>query len=202
MPAFKIPEAEFILSCPAISHAPPRPLPEIAFAGRSNVGKSSLINSLLNRQKLALTSRTPGKTRLLNYFLIGRGQYYFVDLPGYGYARVPGSTKEDWAETIEAYLRDSKRLELVVLLLDIRRGLTDLDEQMVDALSIYHRRWLAVLTKSDKLSPSERTPRVNDLFGMLVSRGAQTVLPYSSLRHDGRDVLWRNITGVISGKPD
>lgn len=198
MPAFKIPEAEFVLSCPSIPQAPKRPLPEIAFAGRSNVGKSSLINSLLNRQKLALTSRTPGKTRLLNYFLVGRGQCYFVDLPGYGFARVPESTKADWAETIEAYLRDSIRLELVILLLDIRHGLTALDEQMVDALSIYHRRWLAILTKSDKLSQSERAQRVSKLYGELVSRGAQTALPYSSLKHDGREELWRSIMTALS----
>ena len=197
MSAYKIPEAEFVLSCPDITHAPRRPLPEIAFAGRSNVGKSSLINSLLSRQRLALTSGTPGKTRLLNYFLIGRGLCYFVDLPGYGFARVPGATKAEWAETVEGYLRDSTRLELVVLLLDIRHGLTALDEQMVNALSTYHRRWLAVLTKSDKLSTSTRNQRVSELLGKLVSRGARAVLPYSSLHHNGREELWSGIKGVL-----
>jgi len=197
VPAFKIPEAEFILSCPDITHAPKRPLPEIAFAGRSNVGKSSLINSLLSRQRLALTSRTPGKTRLLNYFLIGRGLCYFVDLPGYGFARVPGDTKAQWAETVEGYLRDSTRLELVVLLLDIRHGLTALDEQMVNALSTYHRRWLAVLTKSDKLAASARNLRAGEIFGMLASRGAQAVLAYSSLRHHGREELWMSIMDTL-----
>ena len=197
MPAFKIPEAEFILSCPDITHAPKRPLPEIAFAGRSNVGKSSLINSLLSRQRLALTSRTPGKTRLLNYFLIGRGLCYFVDLPGYGFARVPGDTKAQWAETVEGYLRDSTRLELVVLLLDIRHGLTALDEQMVDALSTYHRRWLAVLTKSDKLSTTARDQTVTGMFGLLASRGARAVLPYSSHCHHGREELWQKIMEVL-----
>ncbi|MCX6600234.1 MAG: ribosome biogenesis GTP-binding protein YihA/YsxC [bacterium] len=197
MPAFKIPEAEFVLSCPDITHAPKRPLPEIAFAGRSNVGKSSLINSLLNRQRLALTSRTPGKTRLLNYFLIGRGLCYFVDLPGYGFARVPGATKAEWAETVEGYLRDSTRLESVVLLLDIRHGLTALDEQMVDALSTYHRRWLAVLTKADKLSVAARDQRAREMFGLLASRGAQAVLIYSSLHHHGREALWQKIMDAL-----
>jgi len=197
VPAFKIPEAEFILSCPDITHAPKRPLPEIAFAGRSNVGKSSLINSLLGRQRLAMTSRTPGKTRLLNYFLIGRGLCFFVDLPGYGFARVPGATKAEWAETVEGYLRDSTRLESVVLLLDIRHGLTALDEQMVDALSTYHRRWLAVLTKADKFSAATRDQRARELFGLLASRGAQAVLIYSSLHHHGREALWQKIMDVL-----
>jgi GTP-binding protein len=197
MPAFKIPEAEFVLSSPDIQHAPKRPLREIAFAGRSNVGKSSLINSLLNRQKLALTSRTPGKTRLLNYFLIGRDQCYFVDLPGYGYARVSGEQMADWAETIEGYLRDAVRLELVVLLIDIRHGLTPLDEQMLDALTIYHRRWLAVLTKADKLSTQARNQSVSSLRGLLISRGATAILPYSALRHQGREELWRAIKDVL-----
>lgn len=197
MPSFRIPEAAFVLSCPDVGHAPKRPLLEVAFAGRSNVGKSSLINSLLGRQRLALTSRTPGKTRLLNYFLIGRGLCYFVDLPGYGFARVPDGMKAQWAETIEGYLRDAARLELVVLLLDIRHGLTALDEQMVDALSTCHRRWLAVLTKSDKLSTAAREQRAREMFGPLASRGAQAVLTYSSLRHHGREELWQNIMDVL-----
>lgn len=186
-----------MLSCPDVGHAPKRPLLEVAFAGRSNVGKSSLINSLLGRQRLALTSRTPGKTRLLNYFLIGRGLCYFVDLPGYGFARVPDGMKAQWAETIEGYLRDAARLELVVLLLDIRHGLTALDEQMVDALSTYHRRWLAVLTKADKLSAAARDQRAREMFGLLASRGAQAVLTYSSLHHHGREALWQKIMDVL-----
>jgi GTP-binding protein len=197
VPSFRIPEAEFLQSCPDVARAPKRPLLEVAFAGRSNVGKSSLINSLLNRRRLALTSRTPGKTRLLNYFLIGRGLCYFVDLPGYGFARVPGATKMQWAETVEGYLRDSARLALVVLLLDIRHGLTTIDEQMVDALSIYHHRWLAVLTKSDKLSATVRSQRVAEMFGLLSSRGAQAVIPYSALHHSGREELWQSIVKVL-----
>jgi GTP-binding protein len=196
--SYKIPEAEFVLSCPDVGHAPKRPLPEIAFAGRSNVGKSSLINSLLGRQRLALTSRTPGKTRLLNYFLIGRGLCFFVDLPGYGFARVPEGMKAQWAETIEGYLRDSSRLASVVLLLDIRHGLTALDEQMVDALSTYHRRWLAVLTKADKLSAAARDQRAKEMFGLLASRGARAVLIYSSLHHHGREELWMSIMAALN----
>ena len=183
----KIPNAEFVLSCPRVELAPKQKLPEIAFAGRSNVGKSSLINSLLNRNKLALTARTPGKTRLLNYFRIGNNLCYFVDLPGYGFAKVSKAMQEEWAEYIEAYLRDSRQLKLVVLILDIRRGATALDQQMISALSIFNRPWIAVMTKSDKLSKTEAEKTLAEQRGMLISLGAESVLPYSSLNHFGRE---------------
>jgi GTP-binding protein len=154
---FKIPEAEYLLSAPNIKAAPKRPLPEIAFAGRSNVGKSSLINSLLGNKSLALISRTPGKTRMLNFYLIGKGTCYFVDLPGYGYARVSGDMKEQWGQFIEDYLRESSRLVLVVLILDIRHGLTALDQEMVSGLHTLNRPWMAVLTKEDKLNAREKS---------------------------------------------
>ncbi|MFZ5433328.1 MAG: ribosome biogenesis GTP-binding protein YihA/YsxC [Calditrichota bacterium] len=200
MPVLKIPDAEFVQSCPRVDTAPKRPLPEIAFAGRSNVGKSSLINSLLGRKKLALTSRTPGKTQLLNYFLIGRGLCYFVDLPGYGFARVSGSTLREWGKAVEEYLKDSPRLSLVVLIIDIRHGLTALDEQMVDALNIYKRHWLAVLTKADKLGSNARNDAVRMLTGPLISRGARAVLPYSSLNDTGRDDVWKQIYDIVENE--
>ncbi|MBU1983427.1 ribosome biogenesis GTP-binding protein YihA/YsxC, partial [bacterium] len=186
-----------VLSAPNVALAPKRALSEIAFAGRSNVGKSSLINSLLNRKQLALTSRTPGKTQLLNYFLIGDGLCYFVDLPGYGYARASGSTLREWGRSIEEYLQRSSRLMLVVLILDIRRGLTPLDEQMIDALSFYRRMWLAILTKTDKLTTQARNESLNSLSGLLVSRGARAVLPYSAQNHFGRDAVWENLLETL-----
>lgn len=193
---FKIPEAEFVLSAPHVGLAPKRFLPEVAFAGRSNVGKSSLINSLLNRRQLALSSKTPGKTRLLNYFLIGGGQCYFVDLPGYGYARVGQQQKEEWGETLEGYMRDAQRLQLVVLILDIRHGLTALDNQMIEAFHIYQRPWMAVLTKSDKLASQAKSTAIKALSGTLLSLGAQAVLPYSSLNHSGREEIWKELIKV------
>jgi GTP-binding protein len=199
MPAFHIPEAEFLLSCPNVNLAPKRPLPEIAFAGRSNVGKSSLINSLLNRKQIALTSRTPGKTRLLNYYLIGRGQCYFVDLPGYGFARVSGDVKEQWGEFIEDYLQNSTRLRLVVLILDIRHGLTPLDREMVSGLHTLSRPWIAVLTKADKLGSNALNQAVKASSGLLTSLGARLVLPYSSESHTGREQLWQTVMTAIGG---
>ena len=193
----KIPEAEFVLSAPHVGLAPKRALPEIAFAGRSNVGKSSLINSLLNRKQLALSSKTPGKTRLLNYFLIGKGICYFVDLPGYGFARVGQQTKEEWSETLEGYMRDAHRLALTILILDIRHGATPLDEIMIEAFGIYQRPWLAVLTKSDKLGTQAKSSAVKELMGSLISRGARAVVPYSAETHAGRNELWNEILSVV-----
>jgi GTP-binding protein len=200
MSDLSIPEAEFVTSCPSLATAPRPPLPEIAFAGRSNVGKSSLINSLLNRRKLALTSRTPGKTRLLNYYRIGKNLCYFVDLPGYGYARVPGETKGQWSRALEDYVGQSEQLRLVVLLLDMRQGVMPLDEQMVDALNIYRRTWLAVLTKSDKLTRGERRKAETDLQDRLTARGAIAIIPYSATSHEGRDALWQAAKTVLTSR--
>lgn len=190
-----IPAAEFVKSCSDVSQAPKPPLAEIAFAGRSNVGKSSLINSLLNRKGLALTSQTPGKTRLLNYYRIGKGDFYFVDLPGYGFAKVGRAMQKEWAKSLEDYIGESPRLELVILILDIRRGLTDLDSDMVQALNIYRRHWLVAATKSDKLTKQEKMKAMRDLEGMLISLGAEKVIAYSASTHEGREELWQAITG-------
>jgi len=200
MPALSIPEAEFVTSCPTLASAPRPSLPEIAFAGRSNVGKSSLINSLLNRRQLAMTSRTPGKTRLLNYYRIGKNLCYFVDLPGYGYARVPGETAGRWSHALEEYVGSSEHLLLVVLLLDMRQGLTPMDEQMVDALRIYRRTWLAVVTKSDKLTLGERRKTVSDLENRLAPRGATAIIPFSASTHDGRDAVWEAMRAVLNSR--
>jgi GTP-binding protein len=193
----KIPSAEFLLSAPSIQMGPKRPLLEIAFAGRSNVGKSSLINSLLNRKNLALTSRTPGKTRLLNFYRIGSDQCYFVDLPGYGFARVSGGMKEQWGQFIEDYLRESPRLALVVLILDVRHGLTPIDEIMVSGLHTLGRRWVAVATKMDKLNSTEKSKALQTLEGQLLSLGARAVIPYSALDNTGRDDLWKLLFSTI-----
>jgi GTP-binding protein len=197
MEQFRIPEAEFVLSCPRVELAPRTKLPEIAFAGRSNVGKSSLINSLLNRRKLALTARTPGKTRLLNYFRIGGDLCHFVDLPGYGYAKVSKSLQEEWGEFIEGYLRESELLRLVVLILDSRRGAAELDMQMIEGLSILQRPWLAVLTKCDKLTRTELDRARAKQRGLLVSLGAQDVVPYSATSHAGREQLWQRLIAAL-----
>jgi len=150
----KITKAEFIKSATQVSQYPLPTLPEIAFAGRSNVGKSSLINALLGRKNLAKTSNTPGRTQLINFFTIN-DKISFVDLPGYGFAKVARSVKENWGEMIEAYLRQRTNLALVVLILDIRRVPNEDDLSLRDWLDHYRIPYLYVLTKSDKLSNNQ-----------------------------------------------
>ncbi|MCB9366904.1 MAG: YihA family ribosome biogenesis GTP-binding protein [Calditrichaeota bacterium] len=196
--AFKIPPAQFVKSCADVRQIPKPALPEIAFVGRSNVGKSSLINSLLNRKGLAMASATPGKTRLLNYFRIGDQSCYFVDLPGYGYAKVSRSLQEEWAGFLEDYLADSKNIALVILIADVRRGLTELDMQMIQALNMYRRRFLVVATKVDKLNRQERDKLLASLRGPALSLGAEAIVPYSSTKHEGREELWDEILAHLN----
>lgn len=152
----KIKSAEFVKSAVKPSQYPPPVLPEIAFSGRSNVGKSSLINTLLNRKRLVKTSSTPGRTRLINFFVINN-IISFVDLPGYGYAKVPVSVKKSWGPMIETYLLTRETLKGVVLIMDIRRipGIEEL--KFIDWLSRFGIPPILILTKTDKLSKTKQT---------------------------------------------
>ncbi len=127
--------------------------PQIAFAGRSNVGKSTLLNELVGRKNLAIVSKTPGRTRMINFFLIDE-RYFLVDLPGYGYARVPEKMKIGWGKAVEGYLNGVKNLKGLILLLDCRRDITDYDRMLVDYLDDRRINYIIVLTKGDKLSKS------------------------------------------------
>ena len=131
----KVLSAEFVLSAKEPAHYPPAVLPEIAFAGRSNVGKSSLINTLLNRKRLARTSNTPGRTQEINFFRVN-DRFAFIDLPGYGYAKVPESIRKQWGPMVETYLRERDTLRLVVLILDVRRDPSEEDLQLIDWLPL------------------------------------------------------------------
>ena len=130
--------------------------PEIAVAGRSNVGKSSLINMLTNRKKLARSSSEPGRTRMLNYFSLNAGELFLVDLPGYGYAKVTDKEKESWKGLIEFYLRESKNLKAVILIVDLRHEPSELDLQLAEYLRYYDIPFFVVATKGDKLSKEPR----------------------------------------------
>ena len=150
----KILSAEFVISAAAPKQFPIDRRPQIAFAGRSNVGKSSIINTLLHRKNLVKASVTPGKTQLINFFVINDG-FYFVDLPGYGFARVPRAVTDVWAPMIEGYLKGSPGLRAVVVLLDARREPDERDMRLIDWLQQYDIPTIYALTKADKLNRQE-----------------------------------------------
>ena len=159
---------------------------EFSFIGRSNVGKSSLINSLTGRRSLARTSKTPGRTQLINYFLIDN-EIYFIDLPGYGFAKVPDTVKKDWGKTIETYLT-SKRKKIVFLLLDLRRIPSGEDMEMLKWLEHYEVEYYIVFTKSDKLSNNEKFRQLKEIKKKLQFDN-EDVFFYSSLKNTGREEL-------------
>ncbi len=161
----KIKSAEFVTSAVNKAGAPKRKLPEVAISGRSNVGKSSLINSVLNRKGLAKTSSTPGKTRLINYFLIN-DSFYFVDLPGYGYAKASKQDISTWRKFIEEYLRENQNLKVILQLIDIRHELKENDQMMIDYMKHYQIPCIISLTKADKLNQSEVIKQLNYFSGL------------------------------------
>lgn len=165
--------------------------PEIAVAGRSNVGKSSFINLLTMNSKLAKTSKEPGRTRLVNYFSVNGGQFNLVDLPGYGFARVSDAEKLKWAELIETYFAEGKNLKHVFLLIDIRREPADSDVMMINYMYRYAIPFTAILTKADKLSRSQCITRRRQTAAAL-KIGADNIIVSSALTRQGReDVLNR-----------
>lgn len=187
----KIKSAEFIKSAKAPSQYPGPSFPEVAFAGRSNVGKSTLINVLANRKKLAATSSTPGKTRLINFFLLN-GSLGFVDLPGYGFAKVPLETRKEWGPMVEDYLRNRSNLKLVVLLIDGRRTPSEGDLQLVDWLKAFGNDFLIVVTKADKLSRNEQNKQAAVIRKALGIEQRDLIF-FSAKTGAGKDSVWREI---------
>ena len=193
----KITSAEFIKSAFNESHWVGEGLPEISFLGRSNVGKSSLINSLLQRKGLARTSNTPGRTQSINFFLINE-RFYFVDLPGYGYAKVSKTMRADWGKMAEEYLAEREELALSIQLIDSRHKPTELDRQLNEWLIFHQKPHIVVATKADKLSGNKLKKSLQEIEeAFTISK----IIPYSSHTGKGRDALWREIgEAVISDK--
>ena len=190
----KILAAEFIRSCVQPEQFPAGDLQEIAFVGRSNVGKSSLINSLLNRRDLAKVSRTPGKTRAVNVFLISTsdpdmGRFYVVDLPGYGFAKLSRSIRSQWGPLLESYITDRAALLGVVLLVE-SRVVTEQDRQTLAWLRSIGHSPLIVATKADKLKPSERVRVLRQTHADLGLFEGESLIPYSSMTGEGRERVW------------
>lgn len=190
----KIKSAEFVKSAFERAHWVDDGLPHIAFLGRSNVGKSSLINSLLLRKGLARTSNTPGRTQSINFFLIN-GQFHFADLPGYGYARVSKSMRADWGTMAEEYLANSRELALCVQLVDSRHDPSDLDLQLNEWLVYHSKPHIVVATKSDKLNQKERSKTVK---AMTAAMPQSEFVIYSAKTGAGREAVLGKIAKAIS----
>jgi GTP-binding protein len=191
----KIISAEFIKSASKPSEYPRESFPEVAIAGKSNVGKSSLINALVNRKNLAKTSSSPGRTQLINFFLVN-GKISLVDLPGYGYAKVPLQVRKTWKPMVESYLQTRKEIRLVILILDARRGASPDDLALLDWLDYHEILSLIVLTKADKLSQIERARQKKALADVSLLSG-KTLSFFSAVTGEGKEELWRLIQEAL-----
>jgi GTP-binding protein len=187
--------AEFVTSAVGPTQYPDALHPEAAFAGRSNVGKSSLINTLVNRKRLVKTSATPGRTQLINFFRVNN-RVSLVDLPGYGYAKVPASVKRKWGPMIETYLKGRETLKAVVLILDVRR-IPGIEEQnFIDWLRLYHRTPILVLTKADKLSKSAQKKQ-RQVIGAALDANEAALILFSAKTRLGKAQVWSAIERAV-----
>ena len=188
------------LVCGITSKIPDTGLPEAAFAGKSNVGKSSLINGLMNRKALARTSAQPGKTQTINFYKIN-DELELVDLPGYGYARVTPAEKEKWGKMIENYLHTSRNLKAVFLLIDIRHDPSANDRQMYEWILHNGYEPIIIATKLDKLKRSQVQKNLKAIREGLQLKKGTTVIPYSAETKQGRDEIWELIESLTGGEP-
>ncbi|MFM1655344.1 ribosome biogenesis GTP-binding protein YihA/YsxC [Brevibacillus sp. B_LB10_24] len=198
----KVTSAEFIISAVSPKQYPTEGLPEIALAGRSNVGKSSLINKMLNRKALARTSSRPGKTQTLNYFLVNKS-LYFVDFPGYGYAKVSKSLKSQWGGMIDTYLTSRKELKFIIQLVDIRHAPSKDDVAMYEYCKQIGLDTVVVATKGDKIARGRWQQHLKVIRNTLNMRSSDTLIIFSSETGQGKDELWAEINRRLNeaGEP-
>lgn len=187
--------------CGITSKLPDNKLPEIAFAGKSNVGKSSLINGLMNRKSLARTSSQPGKTQTINYYNIN-DEMYFVDLPGYGYAAANEQVKAQWGKLIEDYLHQSRKISAVFLLIDIRHAPSENDRIMYDWILDRGYQPIIIATKLDKIKRSQIQKQIKLITDTLDAADGTTVIPYSALTKQGREEIYELLDAMVEEKKD
>ncbi len=182
-------QAKFITSATKLEECPPAGLPEVCFAGRSNVGKSSLINALLNKKNIARTSNVPGKTQQMNYYQVGDA-CFFVDLPGYGYAKVPKKERERWGKNIRDYLLDRDSLKLILHVVDVRHEPSQLDEDFFYWMGMNEKPFAVVLSKADKLSKNKVNQSKAKVRRIMKEMNIEVpILPYSASSRDGIDEI-------------
>ena len=191
----KFEKSDYEASYGTFAQLPQSTKPEIAFAGRSNVGKSSLLNKVLNRKGLARVSSVPGKTVTINFYTVD--DIYFTDLPGYGYAKVSDNEKKRWADLMEGYFASGRNIKLVVVLTDMRRSITKDDLNMIEYLDHNNFKFAVVMTKSDKLNKTEYAKRLQEIQVELEGFNPVAIVPFSSLNGDGRDELRKVIDSSI-----
>ena len=189
-------DATFLKSAFDESQYPPPDRPEVAFAGRSNVGKSSLLNALVNRKNLARTSSTPGRTQALNFFRVN-DRFTFVDLPGYGYARVSREVKRSWRGMVEAYIKNRPNLKAVVVIVDVRRDLEEDDRSLMEWLKQEGKNVLPIFTKVDKLTRKERDARVRDMEREISEIASQKPILFSAKTGEGRKEVWDRFLSLL-----
>ncbi|MBU8905072.1 ribosome biogenesis GTP-binding protein YihA/YsxC [Desertibacillus haloalkaliphilus] len=192
----KVTKAELVTSAVKPEHYPKTHLPEIALAGRSNVGKSSFINKMVNRKNLARTSQKPGKTQLLNFFTIN-DVLHFVDVPGYGFAKVSKKEKEAWGTMIETYIQEREQLKAVVLIIDIRHKPSKDDELMYDWLKHFEIPVILVATKADKVPKGKWQKQLKQIKESLEKDPEDPLLLFSSETAEGKDKIWKTIEAYI-----
>jgi GTP-binding protein len=193
----KIATAEFVGSAISPAQYPRQPLPEIAFAGRSNVGKSSLINTLVHRRNLVKTSSTPGKTQVINFFVVNQ-RFLLVDLPGYGYAKVPREIQASWRPMVETYLRQRATLRAVVHIVDLRHPPTPQDQQLRSWLLHHRLPVVTVATKADQVTRGQHIAHIQAIRQTLVLLPEEPVLLFSAQNREGRFPLWRCLEALLT----
>jgi GTP-binding protein len=191
----KIISAEYVKSAVHRKDYPGGPLPEVAFAGKSNVGKSSLINTLLNKKNLARISSTPGRTQTINFFKVNK-KLFFVDLPGYGFAHVPIEVRKKWRPMVEEFLMVDSRLRLVILIVDVRRDPNPDDARLLEWFRHYSLPFLVVMTKVDKVSRNEISKQKQNLKNFF-ELTEDKIIPFSAVTGEGRNEIWKRIEQAV-----